>query len=360
MISLKSNKVFDYFTNLKLHIQIVVLIVTLVLGFVTAMYIHHRFDVKLEVSGDQYKRIMQQKDILADALPPPMYLIEAWQISLEMATIKARPLQEYIDKGNQLRKDFQDRYAFWNAGLSKDNPLREISTDSYQRGINLLNMRDNELIPAIKAGDKQRIDEILNNMRLAYDKHRVMVDVLVAQANADANKIESETAILNTNNDKVSLILISALLILLSLISVLILQSVYRTLGADPKELADLTYSLVKGNIYQTDVVVDIKNRNAAENIKSLQKTLDSLISSINYVTARHDEGSMDDIIYADQFHGAYADMADGINAMVAGHIEMNRKIIECIRRIGEGDLDAPLETFPGDKVNRPRCSRHF
>jgi len=36
---------------------------------------------------------------------------------------------------------------------------------------------------------------------------------------------------------------------------------------------------------------------------------------------------------------------------MVAGHIELNKKAMACVKEFGEGNFDAPLEKFPGKKA---------
>ncbi|HIQ44197.1 MAG TPA: methyl-accepting chemotaxis protein, partial [Pseudomonas oleovorans] len=51
------------------------------------------------------------------------------------------------------------------------------------------------------------------------------------------------------------------------------------------------------------------------------------------------------------RFTGSYAEIAQGINAMVAGHISVKKKAMACIKAFGEGDLSAPLEQFPGKKA---------
>ena len=78
---------------------------------------------------------------------------------------------------------------------------------------------------------------------------------------------------------------------------------------------------------------------------------LNGFIDSIHYVTAEHDKGDVDQMIDASRFEGAYKIMAQGVNAMVDGHINDNKKTLACIKEFGEGNFDAPLERFPGKKV---------
>jgi methyl-accepting chemotaxis protein len=50
-------------------------------------------------------------------------------------------------------------------------------------------------------------------------------------------------------------------------------------------------------------------------------------------------------------FKGQFAVLADSVNKIVAGHIELNQKAMACVKAFGEGNFNAPLEKFPGQKA---------
>ena len=85
--------------------------------------------------------------------------------------------------------------------------------------------------------------------------------------------------------------------------------------------------------------------------IASLESTLKHLIQSLNYVSTQHEAGDIDVDIDVSRFKGGYADVAAGVNRMVAGHLDMSKKALACVKRFGEGDLDAKIEQFPGKKA---------
>ncbi len=43
--------------------------------------------------------------------------------------------------------------------------------------------------------------------------------------------------------------------------------------------------------------------------------------------------------------------MAEGVNSMVAGHIDVKKKAMACVDELAKGNFDAPLEKFPGKKA---------
>lgn len=89
----------------------------------------------------------------------------------------------------------------------------------------------------------------------------------------------------------------------------------------------------------------------AMHSADQLEGTLRSLIVSMNYVAKQHEEGDIDSDIDVSEFNGGYAEVASGVNNMVTGHIEMNKKVLECVKSFGEGNLSAELEKFPGKKA---------
>ncbi len=78
--------------------------------------------------------------------------------------------------------------------------------------------------------------------------------------------------------------------------------------------------------------------------------TLTRLIGEMNTMAAEHDRGAIDVTIDAGHYSGDYASMADGINAMVASHLDMSRQALGVVQAFGHGDFDQPLAQMPGKK----------
>ena len=87
------------------------------------------------------------------------------------------------------------------------------------------------------------------------------------------------------------------------------------------------------------------------DTIETLRGNLTGLMSEMRHMSDEHDKGDIDVVIDAARFAGSYAEIAQGINAMVAGHISVKKKAMACVKAFGEGDLSAPLEQFPGKKA---------
>jgi len=71
----------------------------------------------------------------------------------------------------------------------------------------------------------------------------------------------------------------------------------------------------------------------------------------MQHMSNEHDKGDIDVVMDASKFQGGFAEMANGVNNMVLGHIVVKKKAMACIKAFGEGDFNAELEKFPGKKA---------
>jgi len=134
-------------------------------------------------------------------------------------------------------------------------------------------------------------------------------------------------------------------------IGLYIKRNLMQQLGMEPAALSVIAKNFVEGHLTQKIELAEHDKASVAYSIRSLQKTLDGLVQSLQYVSQQHDAGDIDCTVDATRFKGGYSEMAKGINKMVAGHIEMNQKAIQVVKAFGEGNLTAELEQFPGKKA---------
>ena len=87
------------------------------------------------------------------------------------------------------------------------------------------------------------------------------------------------------------------------------------------------------------------------DTIERLRTNVLLFIREMKHMSDEHNKGDIDVTIPADKFEGDFTVMADGVNAMVAGHIQVKKKAMACIAEFGRGNFEAPLEKFPGKKA---------
>src|SRR4051812_16688753 len=75
----------------------------------------------VKVNGPHYVQIVQGKDLIADILPPPEYIIETHLVAHMMVQDGAKDMDGLLVRYAQLKKDFSDRHEFWIKDLSDGN-----------------------------------------------------------------------------------------------------------------------------------------------------------------------------------------------------------------------------------------------
>jgi len=107
---------------------------------------------------------------------------------------------------------------------------------------------------------------------------------------------------------------------------------------------------IAAGNLDDQVIVKDAQDE-ILPAVKAILDAQRGLIEEMNRMSALHDAGEIDAAIPADRFQGAYRTMAEGVNTMVFGHIAVKKKAMACVAGLAAGDLDTPLEAFPGKKA---------
>lgn len=85
--------------------------------------------------------------------------------------------------------------------------------------------------------------------------------------------------------------------------------------------------------------------------IEQVRGNMKRLIAEMNHMSKEHDAGDIDVVIDVNKFEADFRSMAEGINAMVAGHIAVKKQAMACIAEFGRGNFEAPLARFPGKKA---------
>jgi len=180
--------------RLSLSSAIIAFGIVLAIGF-TAVVSTSLYALKeLKVGGPLYSDIKLGNDLIADILPPPEYVIEAY-LEATLAMREPDQLAAHGERLVQLRKDYDERKAFWIASsLSADlkTALVSKSDAEVQKFWKLLS---DQLLPALKAKDMAAAERTYAQLKDAYTAHRAVIDSIVESANkqnADMEKLAAE------------------------------------------------------------------------------------------------------------------------------------------------------------------------
>ena len=75
---------------------------------------------KVRIGSETYDRIIEGKDLVADVLPPPHYIIESYLITLQMAeSTSASEMSDLIARTRKLREEYDTRHAHRESELPR-------------------------------------------------------------------------------------------------------------------------------------------------------------------------------------------------------------------------------------------------
>lgn len=148
---------------------------------------------KLRVGGPVYSGIVQTKDLIADILPPPAYIIESY---LEVTLLLNDPSQLEAHKKNlsALKAAYEERNAFWKSSGANDGIVRRLTVDANAPAEQFWTLLETSFLPAIASNDPGKMRESYSHLTEAYNKHRSEIDKVVDAANALSKETEEAAA----------------------------------------------------------------------------------------------------------------------------------------------------------------------
>ena len=174
--------------------QIVFLALVCVTGLIVVSVAAFSVIHRVKVTGPIYQQIVQGKDLVADILPPPEYVIESYLVLLqaERDADKSK-LPQYLDRFKKLKGEYDERHAFWSKELADGEEKQLLVDASFKPAAAFYDAALNEFFPALQAGDQARAGASIARLTALYEAHRSQIDKLVALTNAHDLQIEKET-----------------------------------------------------------------------------------------------------------------------------------------------------------------------
>jgi len=165
----------------------------LIVGFLFAVAMGTMAIRELKVGGPVYEQIVLGKDLIADILPPPEYVIEAY-LETTLALNDPSSVDSRVARLKQLHSDYDDRHAYWVNVPVFDETLRKMLTkESHDHVVDFWDAVEKRFLPALRKGDEATAKAAYGEAANAYAAHRSVVDALVERANARNAATEADS-----------------------------------------------------------------------------------------------------------------------------------------------------------------------
>lgn len=199
---------------------------------------------KLRVGGPIYSKIMAGKDLLADILPPPEYIIEPY-LEATLALNDPSSTAQRASRLVALRKDYDIRHQFWIEQTFDKALQYALTVDAHKPAVKFWQTLENDFFPALARGDIAQAKSAYVRLTSAYNTHRLSIDKLVIDANAFVKATED-----SANSERHTLmtmvVVVSGLMLILFVLSAL---AVAKGLVSPLTALTNAMHQLTSGRL---------------------------------------------------------------------------------------------------------------
>jgi methyl-accepting chemotaxis protein len=191
------------------------------------------------------------KDIVADILPPPLYVIEAHLTAYQLLDAPVAERAALAEPFKQLKKDYGDRNAYWKGKVADIDGAVSASLLGVQKdkGEAYWVRLEKDFLPAVLAGRDEEARKAFADLKLLYADHRGGVDATVKVAGgwADARLADLSAT---TKHTLWMLSAVAALCVFVAVVLyLLVARRVGGLLGAEPEELRAEMVRLAAGDL---------------------------------------------------------------------------------------------------------------
>jgi len=210
----------NLFKDVSIGKKLIILLIVLIVGYSIFGLVSFSTLNILRIHGNLYNQIIMSKDLIADVLPPPGYIIESYLDVLQVVdeTEPAR-MDYFFSELKRLEADYNERHEFWiNEPLLEKGALRDaMLIGAYDPATKFFDIVSNQFIPALKRGDREYAKRLAqSDLKNLYTTHRKSVDQVVMGATEKYKKVE-ELATMTIQRDTNTLLIIAFIVIAIAI-----------------------------------------------------------------------------------------------------------------------------------------------
>ena len=174
--------------------------------------------------------------LVADILPPPLYLVELHLLAQEMIDAPV-PARAQLARGvTPLKRQFQERADFWRTKQNGVEPsvYAALMGGQYSAALAYWSEFEGPFLTHALAGEEDLARRSLRKLQAAYDEHRVGVEKTVKLGNDWAANRQAD--FLRTKASSLHMLIVVTLASLLAAIGITMLsvREIRKELGAEP------------------------------------------------------------------------------------------------------------------------------
>ncbi len=199
----------------------------------------------LKVNGPVYASIILVKDLVADILPPPEYILESYLVAAKALEADASEVAAVKARLEHLKQDYFDRHGFWSDTRLPPSVADGLLTRSYAPAARFYDIADTAFLPALTRGDRAGALAAFRDMTAAYELHRTAIDGVVATS----DKLSKETEAAAAASERLTKLLVLGLSAALTAAVVTMVLMLVRSINAPVANIIQVMQRLADGDI---------------------------------------------------------------------------------------------------------------
>ena len=187
---------------------------------------------RVQIGSENYSRIILGKDLVADILPPPAYILEAYLLTWQAANAEdAAERARLLDNLAGAERDFQDRQKYWREALPASRMKDALVVDSAAPAAEFFQLVHERFVPAVKSGDLAAARSLAGHeLHDAYVRHRKYIDEVVTLATQFSDEKEKDASAVVHRATVFELVSCSAMIALGVAFSTVMIRGLTKTL----------------------------------------------------------------------------------------------------------------------------------
>ena len=148
---------------------------------------------QLKVGGPIYNQIVLGKDLAADILPPPEYIIESY-LEATLSLSDHDKTGVHRERLLQLKKDYDERHTYWSGREIPDGIKAKLVEKSHSYVVMFFDELNSKFVPALARGDSAGAAQSHSILTKIYSDHRAVIDEVVKDTDQFTTNTESSAA----------------------------------------------------------------------------------------------------------------------------------------------------------------------
>ena len=270
--------------DFRIRTQLLIICGVMIAGFAVFGVMSFFTIDEMKVNGPIYQKIVCGKDLIADVLPPPEYILESYLTTLQ-AHDETNPENQkaYMGKLKNLRDEYISRHEFWEKNLPQGIMKEILIKKSYEPAMAFYEKVEKELFPALISDDTEKINIVKGELAKLYEAHRQAIDEVVKLAN-ESNKTDEAYAVKTVWTGTALLFMIAAITIFAAIaVAALTIRAVTRPLT----KAMLVSEEIAGGNL---GVAIEARSTNETGRLLSaMKKMVESMRNTIGEVKSSAD-----------------------------------------------------------------------